>query len=39
MIAFPDHLGIYEFHDVTDRVRGGAARDPMGLQPPRGCAR
>jgi Sulfatase len=25
MLAFPDHWSIYEFHDVTDRVRGGAA--------------
>ena len=25
MVAFPDHWSIYEFHDVTDRVRGGAA--------------
>ena len=38
MLAFPDHWSIYEFHDVTDRVRGGPAvegscqRDPT---PPR----
>ena len=25
MVAFPDDWSIYEFHDVTDRVRGGAA--------------
>jgi hypothetical protein len=24
-VAFPDHWSIYQFHDVTDRVRGGTA--------------
>ena len=37
MFAFPDHLRIYELHDVTDRVRCAAplaSHGPEAAIPP-----